>query len=263
MSVDQGLQHRCLWFLTTSSLCAFVVRELVQFDGLAGLFSCGYLGCADKVFNVLWFTSVIGLTGREAAHCTDLPNYCSLRRVQQIYGQWEESSIPTITPHARIKLTICNLNRLDTPASREKHNQPGRVPQEINSKAHCLFPLSLLLVSLTVSSSTYFLLSLTDWTLYTQAPLQSLHFTLFYTYGFVSHHWPSLLLSLQHSDILLGRDFHYLRSGTIYQGMGFSHQVWLTGGSSLYWISAIPFFTTPGSNWTDDKSEEMWSMSSC
>lgn len=61
--------------------------------------------------------------------------------MRQIYGQWEESSIPTITPGAGIKLTICNLNRLNTPASRE-HNQPGRGPEEINSQTVFLSPLS-------------------------------------------------------------------------------------------------------------------------
>lgn len=124
--------------------------------------------------------------GRKAAHCTGLHNYCCLRRVQQIYGQGKESSIPTLKPHARIKLTICNLNRLNTPASREKHNQPGRVPQEINSKARCLLPLSLSVsVFLTISLSTHFLLSLTGWTIYPLARLQSLQFTLFCTFLFL------------------------------------------------------------------------------
>ncbi len=109
----------------------------------AGLFSSGYSCIIDRVFNVLWLTSVISWTGRVAACCTGSPNYCSLRRVQQIYGQWEESGIPTITPGARIKLTICNLNRLNTPASREKHNQPGRGLEEINFKDSVLFLLSL------------------------------------------------------------------------------------------------------------------------
>lgn len=69
--------------------------------------------------------------------------------------------------------------------------------------------------------------------------LTPFHFSLHLS--FVSHQWPSLL---QHTDNLLGRDFHYLRSGTIYQGMVFSLLLWLTGGSSLYWIlySTIPFF---------------------
>lgn len=65
----------------------------------------------------------------------------------------------------------------------------------------------------------------------------------FCTYGFVSHQWPSLLLFSSATDILLGRDFHYLRSGTIYQGMGFSRLLWLTRGPSLYWIfHPSPFF---------------------
>ncbi len=183
-----------------------------------------------------------------AARCTRFPNYCSLRRVQQIYGQWEESSIPTITPGTGIKLTICNLNRLNTPASGEKHNQPGQGPEEINSQTLCLLPLSPFLSFLpAIYLSTYFLLSLTGWTLYSLTLLRSLHCTLFYTYGFVSRQWPSLLHSLQHADILLGRDFHYLRSGTIYQGMGFGHLVRLTGGSSLH-TQPSPFFTTLGSN---------------
>lgn len=225
-----------------------------QVDSRARLFSCSYPGSADMVFNVLWLTSVICWTGRVAARCTGFPNYCSLRRVQQIYGQWEESSIPTITPSARIKLTICNLNRLNTRASREKHNQPGRGPEEINSKTLFVFLLS-------PGPPIFFTFS------YRSNPIFSNSLALAYTHGFVSHQWPPLRLSLQHTDILLGRDFHYLRSGTIYQGMSSSHPVWLTEGSSFYWIlrSTVFFFpTAPSSNETDDKSEQMftqWSMS--
>lgn len=62
--------------------------------------------------------------------------------MQQIYGQWVESSIPTITLGPGIKLTICNLNRLNTAASGEKHNQRGRGLEEINSRT--LHFLSLL-----------------------------------------------------------------------------------------------------------------------
>lgn len=151
--------------------------------------------------------------------------------MQQIYGQWEESSIPTITPAAWIKLTICNLNRLNTPASREKHNQPGRGPEKINSKALCLVSFCLFPVS-PLPPISYFLLQVERFISFSLA----LHFTLFYTHGFVPHQCPSPLLSLQHTDILLGRDFHYLRSGTIYQGMSFSHVLWLTRSLSLYWI---------------------------
>lgn len=152
--------------------------------------------------------------------------------------------MPTITPHARIKLTICNLYRLNTSASREEHNQPGRVPQEINSKGSqpFFFLLSPLFsthppISLTLSSSSFAL-----------TPFHSFFFFFFNTYDFVSRHYPfSFSLSPRRCDILLGRDFHYLRSGTIYQGMGSSHLVRLTGGSSLYWISVMPFPTTPAS----------------
>lgn len=191
------------------------------------------------VFNVSWLTSVICWTGRVAARCTGFPNYCSLRRVQQIYGQWEESSIPTITPSARIKLTICNLNRLNTRASREKHNQPGRGPEEINSKTLWLASSSLYLFFVFLLSPgppIFFTFS------YRSNPIFSNSLALAYTHGFVSHQWPPLRLSLQHTDILLGRDFHYLRSGTIYQGMSSSHPVWLTEGSSFYWILRSPFF---------------------
>lgn len=132
------------------------------------------------MFNVLWLTSVTGWTGRVAARCTCLPNYCSLRGVQQIYGQWEESSIPTITPGTGIKLTICNLNRFNTPASREKHNQPGRGLEEINSQAlFCLFLLSPFVSFLLSYLSTHFLLSLTGWMLYSLTVLHSLHFDSF------------------------------------------------------------------------------------
>lgn len=105
--------------------------------------------------------------------------------------------------------------------------------QRKSTHRHCLFPL-FFSVFPAISSSTYFLVSLAAWMLFSRTLLHSLHFTLFYTYGFV----------LQHTDILLGRDFHYLRSGTIYQGMCFSHLLWLTVDLSLDWIlhSAIPFF---------------------
>lgn len=145
-----------------------LVPQPVQSDSLAGMFSSGCWYYADKMFNVSWLTSLIGLTGRKAAHCTGLPNYCSLRGVQQIYGQWEECCVPTFTPHARIKLTICNLNRLNT--SREKRNRLRRVPQEINSEARWRLPLSLCLSfspsssSSSSSSSTSLFLSLTGGT---------------------------------------------------------------------------------------------------
>lgn len=131
------------------------------------------------VFNVLWLTSVICWTGRVAAHCTGFPNYCSLRRVQQIYGQWEKSSIPTITPGTRIKLTICNLNRLNTCASREKHNQPGRGPEEINSKTLWLASSShfLFFAFLLSPLPPIFLLSLTGRTLHSLTLWHSLTLT--------------------------------------------------------------------------------------
>lgn len=54
----------------------------------------------------------------------------------------------------------------------------------------------------------------------------------------------SVILSLQRTDILLGRDFHYLRSGAIYQRMGSSHLLLLTESLFLYWVlhSSIPPF---------------------
>lgn len=54
----------------------------------------------------------------------------------------------------------------------------------------------------------------------------------------------SVILSLQRTDILLGRDFHYLRSGAIYQRMGSSHLLLLTESLFLYWVlhSSIPTF---------------------
>lgn len=79
--------------------------------------------------------------------------------------------------------------------------------------------------------------------LYSLTLLHTLHFTFLYTCDFVSHQWPSLLLSLQHTDILFCSDFNYPSSGTIYQGMDFSHLLWLPGGLCLYWIlhSTISF----------------------
>lgn len=151
----------------------------MPFGGQAGLFSNGYLGYADKVFNVSWLTSVISWTGRVAAHCTLFPNYCSLRRVKQIYGQWEESSIPTITLGAGIKLTICNLNRLNTATPREKRIRPGRGP---GKSIH----------GLSVFYLSFFPLS----TRFSPTLLHSLHFTLLYSYGFVSHQWSSLFNAL-------------------------------------------------------------------
>lgn len=191
----------------------------MPFGGQAGLFSSGYSGYADKVFNVSWLTSVINWTGRVAAHCTLFPNYCSLRRVKQIYGQWEESSIPTITLGAGIKLTICNLNRLNAATPRQKQNQPGQSPGK-----------SILRLSVFYLSS--FPLSARFSPTLSHSP----RFTLFDSYGFVSHQWPSLL-SLHHTDILLGRDFHYLKSGTIYQGMGFNHLLWLSESLFLCWVA--------------------------
>lgn len=87
----------------------------------------------------------------------------------------------------------------------------------------------------------------------------------FYTCGFVSHQWPSLLLSLQHTDILFCRDFHYQRSGTIYQGMDFSHLLWLTEGLWFYWVlhSTVSFLTTPGSYQTGSQHHTVVSLVPC
>lgn len=211
-------------------------------DCLAPLFSrVAIWAHADEVSNVSWLTSVIWPDRQRRCLQHWPPQLLLFKESAADLWPVRDSGMPTITPHARIKLTICNLYRLNTSASREKHNQPGRVPQEINSKgSQPFFSLSPVL-----DSSTGFL----DFILQLLCTHSiSLSFFFFNTYDFVSRHYPfSFSLSPQHCDILLGRDFHYLRSGTIYQRMGSSHLVWLTGGSSLYWISVMPFSTTPAS----------------
>lgn len=119
--------------------------------------------------------------------------------------------------------------------SREKRHQPGL--EEINSQILSFSSLSFSVFP----PSTYPPISYRLNTLFSNSlALTPFHFSLHLC--FVSHQWPSFL---QHTDNLLGRDFHYLRSGTIYQGMVFSQLLWLTGGSSLYWIlySTVPLFS--------------------
>lgn len=140
-------------------------------------------------------------------------------------------------------MTICNLNRLNTPASRERHNQPGRGSEEINSQTLCLSSLCFsvfsryLLVHLVLTFSYRLNALFFNFSALTPFSLFSILTALF----LISD--PFFSSSLQHTDILLGRDFHYLRSGTIYQGMGFCHLLWLTGGLSLYWMFSHPLFS--------------------
>lgn len=120
-------------------------------DCLAPLFSrVAIWSHADEVSNVSWLTSVIWPDRQR--HCSQHwpPQLLLFKESAADLWPVRDSGMPTITPHARIKLTICNLYRLNTSASREKHNQPGRVPQEINSKgSQPFFPLSPVLDSST------------------------------------------------------------------------------------------------------------------
>ena len=59
----------------------------------------------------------------------------------------------------------------------------------------CFSPTLSFSEFLTIYSSTCFLLSLIVWALYSPTLLHLLHFIFLYTYSFVSHQWPSLLLS--------------------------------------------------------------------
>ena len=169
----------------------------------------------------------------------------------QIYGQWEGSSIPTITLGAGIKLTICNLNRFNTPASREKHNQPGRGLEEINSHTQSFSSLSPFLSFLpAIYSSTYSLLSLTGWTLYSLTLLHSLHFPLLYTDGFVSHQWPSLLFSFTHWHLTwqrfpLSKEWTHLPRNRLQPS---TMADWRLVSLLDLTLNHPPFFTTPGSN---------------
>lgn len=124
----------------------------------------------------------MGRTDKVAAHCSPFPSYCSLRGMWQIYGLWEESSNPTITPGSGIKLTICNLNHLTTLASREKRHQPGQGLEEINSQILSFSSLILTLL-FCLSPDLLILQSHTGWTLYSLTLLHSPHFTSLYTYA--------------------------------------------------------------------------------
>lgn len=77
-------------------------------------------------------------------------------------------------------MTICNLYRLDTPASKERHNQPGRVPWEINTeRLPDLSPSSLSLCQPPIFFDFIFLLPHTH-------SISLLSFFFFYTYDSVS-----------------------------------------------------------------------------
>lgn len=177
-------------------------------DCLAPLFSrVAIWAHADEVSNVSWLTSVIWPDRQRRCSQHWPPQLLLFKESAADLWPVRDSGTPTITPHARIKLTICNLYRLNTSASREKHNQPGRVPQEINSKGSQPFFSSLPCARL---------IHRFPW-LYPPAALHSLHFTLFFFFLTLMTLFPATTLSP--SPSLLNTVTSYLAEISIIWGV--------------------------------------------